>query len=493
MRFLNIAVVFIMTPLIIRSLGNHDYGIWEIVLSVVGYMGLIQFGLPPAIVRYVARYNALNDREKLNQIYSSSFIIFIFIGLICALIIVAWALIYPQILAEKGMSYKRYSLFLMIIAVQVLQIFPGIFIQSFHDGFQRYTLTNSITAVQIIITNVVIYYMLNKGYGLIAFATINTISFFLKLTVLWGLLLLPRYGKFSFKRKYINKNSLKELFSFGLKSFLLGIAGRISFNTDSIVIGAFLGPAIVPYYIIPVNLINKIKGIIMSITVGFMPHFSELHAKGSNDEIVTSFFKYSRYTVGITIFMFLGVFFCGVPFINIWIGPEYGEQGKYILYIIGIAFFIPLLNPFQGRILTSMGEHGILANIGMAAALLNISLSLVLVNYFGKEGVALGTLIPAFLAEPIILIQVSKRVGFHIWLYIKKVLLRLILPALLTVLLYIKLYNYIILDSYLNIILTASICSTFYFFLFSIFVVSNYERRFLFSKIKNSFLFCTDK
>jgi O-antigen/teichoic acid export membrane protein len=447
-------------------------------------MGLLQFGIAPAIVRYVARYKALNDREKLNQIYSSFFIIFIFIGLFCALLISGWALIFPEILAEEGMPAQKYSLFLLIIACQMLEIFPGIVIQCFHEGFQRYNLINCITAVQIISTNAIIYYMLKSGHGLVTFALVTTISYFIKLLILWSLLLRHRYGKFSLKIKYINKNSIKELYLFGFKSFVLGMSGRIAFNTDSIVIGSFMGPAIVPYYIIPVNLINKIKGIMMSITLGFMPHFSELHAKGNKDEIITSFLSYSRYAAGIALYMLLGVFFLGLPFINIWIGSEYGEQGKYILYIIGIAFFLPLLNPFQGRMLTSMGKHGVLAKIAIPVALLNISLSLILVNYYGLEGVALGTLIPAVLAEPMVFIQVSKIVGFKKRLFIKSVLLPQLFPVLITGLLYFILSDYIVPDNYINIILTVVICTVVYFSLFLLFIVTKDERRKVLFKIK---------
>ena len=38
---INIVVAFIMSPVIIRALGNRDYGLWELVMSVIGYMGLL--------------------------------------------------------------------------------------------------------------------------------------------------------------------------------------------------------------------------------------------------------------------------------------------------------------------------------------------------------------------------------------------------------------------------------------------------------------------
>lgn len=476
MRFLNIAVVFIMSPIIIRSLGKHDYGLWEIVNSVIGYMGLIEFGIFPAIVRYVAKFNALNDREKLNQIYSSFFVIFISIGALCSIIIIGFAFFYPEILSVNGLSEKKYTLFLLIVAFKTFQAFPGHVIQGFYEGFQKYNFINCVNAVQIIILNIIAYYLFSKGYGLNAFALVTGVFYTIKIAFLWAMLSLPGYGRFRIKRTDINKDLIKELYIFGFKSFMLGLTGRIAFQTDSIVIGVFLGPAMVPFYVIPVNLISKIKEIMMTITLGFMPHFSELYAKENKSEIIRSYFVYSRYAVGIAFVLLLGALFLGGPFINIWIGPEYVEKGRAILYIMSIAFFIPLLNPFQGRLLTSMGCHGLLVKVAFPAAILNLLLSIVFLHYYGIVGVALGTLIPAVMAEPFILYQVAKLTGFKMVDYIYKVLGCQIAPVVATSLAYYWTLGTIAPKDYLNILMIACTCSTIYLCLFFMFVVSGKER-----------------
>jgi len=37
----SIVAAFIMSPVYIKALGNRDYGLWELVMSVIGYMGLL--------------------------------------------------------------------------------------------------------------------------------------------------------------------------------------------------------------------------------------------------------------------------------------------------------------------------------------------------------------------------------------------------------------------------------------------------------------------
>lgn len=476
-------VGFIMTPIIVKSLGNYDYGIWEIAVSVIGYMGLLQLGIPPAIVRYVARYKALGDRENLNRLFSTAFVILLAIGSACFLVLLIWALVAPQILSSRAADSQRYAFFLVIIAVQVMTIFCGYLFQSIHEGYQRYFFTNAITAVNTLVGAAVLYYLFKQGYGLIALALGNTIGLIVKFTI-YRLWLYPsRFGAFRFAFSYVDFKLLKELLSFGIKSFVLGIAGRVSHNTDTIVIGAVLGPAVVVFYAIPSNLLQQAKSVIASITLGFMPHFSELIARDENGRSKSDFLIYSRYVAALAVCLFLAIFFLGPPFIGRWIGVEYSLKGKTILYLLGAASLLQLLNPFHGRILTSMGHHGALAKVRLIEAVLNIGLSLILVRYWGKEGVALGTLVPALLAEPVVLYLVGVRADFSPWHYVRKVLVPLLAPTVATASLYAFIGLLITLNSYGSIIFTGTIASLWFLFLFFLLAVRSEERKFFHLKL----------
>ncbi len=275
---LKLCITFIMAPIIVRALGNHDYGIWEIVISIVGYMGLLQFGLQPAIVRYVARYSTLKDRKGLNEIYSTALIFMGIVGAVSAMALMIWALVGADMLAENPGSASRYSVFLMVIATQVFVQFPGSLFMSVHHGFQRYNLTNLFTGINSIIFSAIMFMLLTRGYGLLSLALVNTIGIGSKYAIYGYLLRLGKYGGFIFRIRDVSMDAFKELFSFGAKSFVLGISSRISSSTDSIVIGSILGPVFVTFYMIPVNLVRHASSLISTITLNFMP-FSCLASK----------------------------------------------------------------------------------------------------------------------------------------------------------------------------------------------------------------------
>ena len=56
-------VGLILTPYIIKSLGDSEYGLYVLVGSIIAYLGLMNLGINNATVRYVAKFKALEDKE----------------------------------------------------------------------------------------------------------------------------------------------------------------------------------------------------------------------------------------------------------------------------------------------------------------------------------------------------------------------------------------------------------------------------------------------
>ena len=68
MTYVNIGlgslIPFVYTPIMLRLLGQSEYGLYSLANSVVGYLSLLSFGLGSTIVRYVAKYRAEGNKEQ---------------------------------------------------------------------------------------------------------------------------------------------------------------------------------------------------------------------------------------------------------------------------------------------------------------------------------------------------------------------------------------------------------------------------------------------
>ena len=488
-----LGITLVMTPVIVKALGNYDYGIWSIVISVIGYMGLLDMGFPSAIVRYVARFHALQERRSLDRTYSSTLFFMGIVGLVIFIFFLVWALFAPEMLAQETSGDTRYGLFLFIIGLQMFVTFLGYVFQSFHEGLQRYDLTNLITTITSVIGCTVVIYLLQNGGGLLTLALGNGIGFATKFLVYWILLRHHQFGRYRFALRNVTAGTVKELFNFGVQSFVIGLSLQISRGTAPLIIGMILGPISVTFFVIPASLIQHANNLITSITMAFMPYFSDLNAHGDLKKTQEVYLKGSKYFAGVILPIFVSFYFLGLPFLSRWMGREYAENGRWVLYILALGYILPDFNPFSNRLLTGIGRQGMLARIRLIGALGSVGLSFILIKAFGNEGIAVATLVPALITEPIILYVTCKEIQISLFQYVEGVLVKIWKPGLIAGAVLYLFAQSINIDSYPEICVIGLIYGVLYIVLFWVMALDKEERDFIMSAIGVSKVSSTER
>ena len=428
--FVKLALTFIMAPILVRSLGNYDYGLWEMLGAIIGYMGMLDMGIKPAISRFTARYNASGDIEQHQLMFSSAFIFMALAGLLLASIFVVWGLWFPQSLAPEGATdTQRYTLLCLVLAAQFIFVFPGYVADSTLEGLQKYHIKNGITLINSLIGSALIYSFITPENGLVLLAVINAVGLSLKYVIYFILLRSAANNSLRPLAHKLSLTRLRELLTFGGKSLIQGISSRIENATDSLVIGSVLGPAMVPFYSIPANLVGQIRGFTWTITHVFMPVFSDLAARGEQQIIVKTYLTASRLTVAMVLLMSAGVMLVGADFISLWMGAEYAQHAQFLILILVGFTSMPMLNPFANRYLTALNQHGIMAKWSPVSAVLNLGLSIPLAYAYGIVGVALGSLIPIGIFVFIYLRRCCQLLEISVLHYIRQCILPS-LPAL---------------------------------------------------------------
>src|SRR5450432_1170216 len=78
----NVLVGIFLSPFILHRLGDAAFGIWVLIFSVTGYYGLFDLGIRSSIVRYVSKYTATGETEKLARFVNTSIFSYTIIGAI---------------------------------------------------------------------------------------------------------------------------------------------------------------------------------------------------------------------------------------------------------------------------------------------------------------------------------------------------------------------------------------------------------------------------
>jgi len=447
-----LVITFIMTPVFVYNLGKYDYGLWEMVGAVIGYMGILDLGLRPAISRFAARHLAEKDEVALQSVYMSAMAFMAIVGVLLFIFFFLWGLWFSGSLAPQGEPHQKYTLFLIIMGAFLLISFPGYVAESYLEGFQKYYLKNNITIFNSIVGSTLLYNYISPDNGLVLLAGINAIGISVKYLLFIWILSWPAHGAIRARPGNFSWVRLRELIVFGFKSFVQGIASRVENATDVLVIGFVLGPAIVPFYSIPANLTQHIRTLGWTLTHAFMPLFSGLSAMKEEDTIRRVFLVSSRYVISILLAMGTGALILGVPFIGIWLNGEFAEKAKLIIVFLVIFTILPFVNPFASRYLTAINKHGIFAKLTPIAALLNISLSLILVHPYGLEGVAFASVVPGLIFVPIYLWYTCKQLGLSVYVYLLSAVFPALVPAGVMAVILLGVGHVSVYDSYIDII-----------------------------------------
>src|SRR5437660_10398590 len=91
-----LAVSFVMAPIVLRALGDARHGVWTFVESFLAYLMLFDFGIAASLVRFVPRHVATGDRDGLNRVFSACLIFFVSLGAVAMVAGVVFAVAFAD-------------------------------------------------------------------------------------------------------------------------------------------------------------------------------------------------------------------------------------------------------------------------------------------------------------------------------------------------------------------------------------------------------------
>jgi O-antigen/teichoic acid export membrane protein len=394
---------FFLTPFIVRSLGDAAYGTWVLLVSLTGYMGLLDLGVRGAVTRYVARFHAREDHENAGRITSTALLIFGAIGVVAILVSLAIAVfILPHFHIPAAYQGKARIVIFLIGTSFAISLISGVF-GGILIGLQRFDYSNGVEVVVTILRAIAVFLCLRHGLGLVTLALIQA-SF--SLSRLLGNFILTRslYPQLPVGRQYWGRNELKLIFSYGFYSFLLQMAGSLIIYSDSVVIGAFSEVRWVTFFAIAGSLVDYARSLISGISQTVSPMMSGLEARQRENELRNVFLTAARYATLLALPIAITFALRGHSFIGLWMGPRYADISGQILVVLAVTVFFAGTNHTVGATVLGLGRHKAIVPIHVAEGLCNLALSIFWVRRYGIVGVAWGTtlpnLFPSLLAYP---------------------------------------------------------------------------------------------
>jgi O-antigen/teichoic acid export membrane protein len=390
----NIAITFFLSPFVVHHLGDSLYGIWVLIVSVTGYLGLLDMGVRGAVTRYISKFHAESNHRDANRTASSAIVIFAGFGLVAIgiAVVVAFTLLDRLHIPAEYQHAARIVLMIsgFTVATSLLSgVFGGIIV-----ALHRFDLTNLVEMVGAVLRSSTIVFILLHGGGLISLAVIQLGSALL-IGIAYATLAFRLYPELHPGLIDADRDHFKLIFSFSIYSFVLSIFTYLILYTDSIVIAAVLPISFVTFFSIASNLITYSRGLLSGITSTMTPLASRLEAEGKMDELRRVVLVTSRTASGLMFPVLLTLLIRGKTFIGLWMGAEYAELSGHILWILCIYQFMGPGTSVAWAVLMGVSKHKKLVPMYLAESFSNLALSIILAKKIGVVGVAWGTTIPS--------------------------------------------------------------------------------------------------
>jgi len=415
--FVNLISTFILTPFIVKHLGIERYGIWTLLVSFVGNYGLFSLGLRGAIFRYLSESIAKGDVFHVKQIMSTSFLFLSFISLLLFLLALIFVNFLHLFFEIPSYLVQEVKLTFIIVSIMACFNFFGAPFSTFIVSSQRFDVESKINIFICFLKFFAVLIVLAKGHGLVALAMIELLSLFSSFICFFCLT--HRFlGAFPVSITLWSSTVLRELLSYGVKSWIINIAVILVYELDLIVISSALSPKYVAIYSVAASLVNYFARFIDNFSRVFFPMIVE---KFSIDglEGLKKFFLQTSFVLYVLSGLFLGgAISFGKEFFLLWLGKDFSAS-YVILIILMCSHFFSFGSRPCGAVLGTLLNIGFLSFLSLFEGILNLSLSLFWVHKFGIIGVALGTFIPmtinAFFIVPI---YTCKKINLSILTYI---------------------------------------------------------------------------
>ena len=392
--FIAMGINFFLSPYVVHHLGNVGYGVWTIILSLTGYLGLLDLGVRGAVTRYVAKFHTEADHKKASDVASAAMAIFGTTGLIAILVslVFGFVVIDHMHVPPQYLTAARIVLFLtgLNIATSLVNgVFGGILV-----GLQRFDVTNSIEVSINTLRALSIVVALHLGYGIITLACLQ-LAFTL---ARWGAnVALARhlYPELQIRIFAADRAGIKLIFSFSVFSFLIHISSSIIYASDNVLIGAYLPVTAVTFYVIGGNLVEYARDLVSAISQTMTPLASSIEARRDPKQLQELVLVSSRWA-SMVIFPVICTFLLrGGSFIGLWMGRQYAGLSGQVLWVLSLTVIFWAGNSATAGILLGVSKHRPIVPAMLAEGVCNLALSIFLVKRIGIIGVAWGTLVPS--------------------------------------------------------------------------------------------------
>ncbi|MDQ1253478.1 MAG: hypothetical protein QG646_2645 [Euryarchaeota archaeon] len=401
---------FFLLPIITKTLGIYDYGLWaqiNITVSLISPLALM--GLSMGFVRFLSS----ETEEKIikEAVYSILFLVTVS-GLLASFLLYFAA----EPLATIGFRDPEATYYIRIGSFLILSNVIESISLIYFRVFRQIKRFSYLTLLETFAKLLFILILLKLGYGLFgviaATLIVQSIVFFIATFTIVAQIgfIIPR---FSYIREYLQ---------FSLPLTPIALIRWVTESSDRYLVTYFLGLGSVGVYSAACSIGNLIQLLVSPLQLILLPEISKLFDENKIDQVRIYMSHSLRYFLLITIPAVFGISALAKPLLGVFTTEEF-LSGWFVIPIIALSGLMAGIFQIFVNIIFLVKETRSITYINIVAATSNVILNILLIPSYGIGGAAVSTLISYFMMI-VLCIHVSMKhfvFDFHFYDIVKSI------------------------------------------------------------------------
>lgn len=400
-----VAIIYI--PILTKGIGNSEYGVYQLMGSLVAYFTTTYTSLNASVLKNYAETLHKEEIEQQN-VLAISRIIFRIISIIIILISIpvgfAFSFLYSSSLTNHELQ-EASVMFAMLIANILIYLNNNVYSAAI-QAHERFVFRKCLDLISQCLQPLIVIACIRKlPYA----ATIVFIQICMNIAVSLSNYLYAKHRlKIIIKYHHRDNYLIKKILSLSISVLGVAFADQIFWKVDQLILGKLYGTEVVASYSISTQ-INSMYINIGTVVGGMiLPAIISIVHNGDVVLLEKRFKQLGRFQSYILSFVLFGMLLYADELMKL-LYKDYNGAMFSVLILLSIPYTIDLIQNAGNAILQAKNMYSFRAKIMLSAAFINIGLTIVLSHKLGMIGAALATAITIIITSGILMNLVYSR------------------------------------------------------------------------------------
>lgn len=389
----NILAGLIYTPWMVGKIGQSNYGIYTLTISLIS-MFILDFGLSSAVSRFISKYRVENNEQSINDFLGVTYKLYIYIDILIVIVLTIVFFMIERIYINLTIDeIHKLKIIYLISGLFSIISFPFMPLNGIIVANEKFIFLKSLDLLQKVLTVLLMCVSLLLGAGLYMLVIVNVGVGIVLIIV--KLVYINKNIKHRVNFKCKNRNILKQIFSFSIWATTIGIFQRFILNITPSILGVFSGSSQIAIFSIGMTIEGYAYTLSTALSGLFLPKVTNLVYGVSNDSgkklesLMIQVGRVQLFIIGAIFSIFITL---GKDFVILWMGK--GFENAYIVAILLIAPLVVIVTQeIANTMLVAMNKIKYDAYCILVTSIISFILSIILTPKMGAIGAAIAIFI----------------------------------------------------------------------------------------------------